>query len=335
MTWKLIGHEWAVNLLQKHIQTDQVRHAYLISGDEGVGKRSLAKRFAQALNCSGAVRSGDLCFSCRACTLVPTEQYPDLHVITPEEDSSAIRVDQIRELQQRLALSPYEGRFKIAFIPDFEIATEEAANALLKTLEEPNEGVVVILTTIDAVSLLPTIVSRCEHIPLRMVSHEDVLDAIRKRDLPPEQAALIASLAHGRPEWAIRLAEEPDLLERRTELLRDLEQLLQQSKIQRFDYVERLLPRKDDLEAQRRNAKHLLEVWMGVWQDAMNLGFQVEDRVDNTDVRDLIDKLALHLDPFKLFACVKSIHRTHQAIERFVNVRLAMEVLMMEMPYLG
>lgn len=335
MTWKIVGHEWAINLLKKHIQTDQVRHAYLISGDDGIGKRNLALSFAQALNCSGSDRRGELCNSCRACDLVPKEEYPDFHVITPEDDSSVIKVDQIRELQQRLALSPYEGRFRVAFIPNFEVASENAANALLKTLEEPNEGVIVLLTAIDAISLLPTIVSRCEHIPLRMVSYEEVLNAILGRGIPSEQAALIANLAHGRPEWALRLVEDPELLNRRMELLHDLDQLLRQARHQRFDYVEQLLSRKDDLETQRQNAKDLLEVWMGVWHDALQDGFRVEAGVEDTDVGELTSKLNQQLNPYHIYACMKAIQRTHRALDQYGNIRLAMEVLMLELPYLG
>ncbi len=334
MTWNIVGHQWAVKLLQKHVQSDQVRHAYLISGEHDVGKRSLALRFAQALNCTGSDRPGELCYECRSCNLVPGEKYPDLHVITPEEDSSTIKIDQIRELHQRLALTPFEGRFRIAVIPDFEVATEEAANALLKTLEEPNEGVVVILTTIDAVSLLPTIVSRCEHIPLRMVSNDDILKAILARDVPPQKAALIASLAHGRPGWALRLVEDPDLLERRAEILHDLDELLGQSRNQRLDYVEQLLPRKDDLETQRHNARELLEVWMEVWQDAMASGFRVEAVVENTDTNDLTEKLNKNLNPFQVYACVKAIQQAYKAIQQYGNVRLAMEVFMIDLPFM-
>lgn len=335
MTWQMIGHAWAETLLKKHMTTGMVRHAYLISGDDGVGKRTLAIRFAQALNCTGSDLAGEICGECRACVLMPTIQFPDLHEITPEEDSTKIKVEQIRELQQKLALSPFEGRWRIALVPDFESATESAANALLKTLEEPSENVVLLLTAIDTASLLPTIVSRCEHISLRAVSKNIVLEAIVQRNGPGEQAELMASLAQGRPGWALRYADDPEYLIKRADLLDRLTQLLHQSKRERFDYVEGLLPRKDDLDTQRNNVLQALQVWMGVWRDALQRGFQAQVDLANPDYSNLITELNQNLNPQKIYACVHALKRAQHAIERYANVRLTMEVLMLELPYLG
>lgn len=335
MTWQMIGHAWAETLLKKHVSTGSARHAYLISGDDGVGKRTLALHFAQALNCTGSDQSGELCGECRACVLIPTLQFPDVHELTPEEDSTKIKVEQIRELHQSLALSPFEGKWRIAIIPDFENATDAAANALLKTLEEPSDRVIVLITAIDSASLLPTIVSRCEHIPLRAVSRDIVLDAIVKRNSLGERAELIASLAQGRPGWALRYADNPDYLIKRAELLDRLNKLLHQSKRERFDYVEGLLPpRKDDLETQRKKVSEALLVWMGIWRDALQRGFQAEIDITNQDSSSLIEELNQKLPPKRIYAVVLAMKRAQRAIERYANVRLTMEVLMLELPYL-
>ena len=335
MTWHLIGHAWAETLLKKHILNEQVRHAYLISGDDGVGKRTLAIRFAQALNCSGSAPPGEICGECRACTLIPIAQFPDLHEVVPEQDSTNIKVEQIRELQQALALSPYVGRWSIALLPDFEYATESAANALLKTLEEPSKNVIVLLTAIDAASLLPTIVSRCEQIALRAVSKEAVLAAVHDRGVPAEQADLVAGLAQGRPGWALRYGADPSLQDLRTELLDQLSQLLHQSKGERFDYVEQMLPSKDNLDRQRQNVLQALQIWTSVWRDAMQKGFRAQVNFANPDRLELIGNLTQKLNPQQIHACVQALQRTQRAIEQYANVRLAMEVLMLELPYLG
>lgn len=335
MTWQMIGHTWAETLLKKHISNGSVRHAYLISGDDGVGKRTLALRFAAALNCTGSDREGEICGDCRACTLIPTLQFPDLHEVIPEEESSKIKVEQIRELQQKLALSPYEGRWRIALLPDFEIATENAANALLKTLEEPSDNVIVLLTAIDAATLLPTIVSRCEHLPLRAVSKEIVLDAIVQKYKPGERAELMAALAQGRPGWAIRYADDPEYLAKRAKELDQLTQLLHQSKRERFDYVEKLLPRKDDLDTQRKKVFQALQAWMGIWRDAMQRSFQAQGDLANPDRIKLISELIEKLNPQEIQNCVRALTRAQNAIERNANVRLSLEVFMLELPFLG
>ncbi|TFH37680.1 MAG: DNA polymerase III subunit delta' [Anaerolineales bacterium] len=334
MTWHMIGHSWAEELLKKHIRTDQVRQAYLLTGSDGLGKRTLAIRFAQALNCTAPKASGDICGECRACTLIPTTQFPDFHEIVPEEDTSRLKVEQIRELQQKLALSPYEGTWRIALLPDFENATENAANALLKTLEEPSENVIVLLTAVDVPSLLPTIVSRCEHLPLRAVSNEIIRETLLRQGVEGEQAELIAGLAQGRPGWAIRYANDPELLVKRAELLDQLSQLLHQSKRERFDYVERFLPRRDELDTQRHNVQEALQIWMGVWRDAMQRGFNVAGENINPDRSDLIEVLNQKLSPQQIHACVHALKRAQHTIERFANVRLTMEVLMLELPNL-
>jgi DNA polymerase-3 subunit delta' len=332
---QLIGHEWATTLLMKHINTGQVRHAYLISGEDGVGKRTLALRFAQALNCINPDDSGEPCGDCRACTLIQSVQHPDFHEVVPEDDSNSLKVDQVRELQHQLALSPFEGKWRIALLPDFEQATESAANALLKTLEEPADRVIVILTAIDATSLLPTIVSRCEHIPLRTVSTETIEQAILGQGVKEDLAELIAVIAQGRPGWAIRYKENPDLLNRRVESIEQLAELLHQSRGDRFDFVDRILPRKHDLETQRRNILTILHVWMGVWRDALQHSYKAQGNFINPDQHQLIGALNQKLDPKQIHDIVTALQSTQKAIERFANIRLAMEVLMLKLPYLG
>jgi DNA polymerase-3 subunit delta' len=335
MAQQMIGHDWATSLLKKHINTGQVRHAYLISGEDGIGKRTLALHFAKALNCMKPDDSAEPCGDCRACTLIQSAQHPDFHEVLPEDGSNSLKVDQVRELQHQLALSPFEGRWRIALLPDFELATENAANALLKTLEEPADRVIVILTAIDATSLLPTIVSRCEHIPLRAVSKGIVKQAVLGQGIEEELAELIAGIAQGRPGWAIRYAKDPDLLDRRVEFIEQLKELLYQSRSDRFDFVDRMLPRKDDLDTQRRNILEPLQVWTGIWRDALQHGYKAQGNFINPDQQQLIGVLNQQLDPEQIHDAVAALRSTQHAIARFANVRLAMEVLMLKLPYLG
>jgi DNA polymerase III gamma/tau subunit len=102
--WNMLGHEWAVDLLRGHLANGRTRHAYLFTGPDGVGRRTLALRFAQALNCSQPTAAGIPCGECRACTLIERMQHPDLSVVQAEEGTNTLKVDQIRELQRTLSL---------------------------------------------------------------------------------------------------------------------------------------------------------------------------------------------------------------------------------------
>ncbi len=137
MDWGILGHDWAVELLQGHITQGLTRQAYLITGPRGVGRRTLALRFAQALNCTQPIALGIPCRKCRACTQIERMLHPDLAVVQAEQVGGSLKVDQIRELQRSLSLAPYEARYRIAVLLRFEEANPNAANALLKTLEEP------------------------------------------------------------------------------------------------------------------------------------------------------------------------------------------------------
>jgi DNA polymerase III subunit delta' len=132
--WDLLGHGWAIQLLKEHIIKQRMRHAYLLTGPAGVGRRTLALRFAQALNCPQPAASGVPCRSCRTCRLLENSQHPDLAVVQAEQVEGTLKVDQVRELQRSLALSPYEAKYRIALLLRFEEAHPSAANALLKTL---------------------------------------------------------------------------------------------------------------------------------------------------------------------------------------------------------
>ncbi|HNO95215.1 MAG TPA: hypothetical protein PKJ84_13665, partial [Anaerolineales bacterium] len=166
--WNLLGHEWAVDMLRRHVARGEMRHAYLFAGAPGLGRRTLALRLAQALNCEKPVAPGEPCFVCRTCKQIDAMQHPDLAIIQAVDedgvgkDGGTLRVDQIREVQRTLNLKPYQSPFRVALFLRFHEANDNAANALLKTLEEAPTHAILLLTADNPEQLLPTINSRCE-----------------------------------------------------------------------------------------------------------------------------------------------------------------------------
>ncbi|MCL4532432.1 MAG: DNA polymerase III subunit delta', partial [Actinobacteria bacterium] len=206
--WRTIGHDRAVRLLQKSIDAERVSHAYLFSGPRGIGKATLAREFARALNCL-QFQAGP-CGECRSCRRIENGTHPDVRVINLEEGSKNISIETVRDLQEGVALRPFEGRVKVYIIEEAERLSEAASNSLLKTLEEPPPSVVLLLTVLDATMLLPTIVSRCQQVDLRPVPDRVVEETIRARTATdPEHARLIAMLAGGRLGWALNAASRP------------------------------------------------------------------------------------------------------------------------------
>ncbi len=218
--WNLLGHEWAVDMLRRHVTRGDLRHAYLFSGPPGLGRRTLALRLAQALNCERPLAPGEPCFNCRTCKQIEAMQHPDLNIIQAMDDGVAkeggiLRVDQIREVQRTLNLKPYQSQYRVAVFLRFQEANDNAANALLKTLEEAPAHAILILTADTPEQLLPTINSRCEILRLRPLPIEAVAADLIERGLDEDRSRLLAHISGGRPGFARRLVEDVTVLEKR------------------------------------------------------------------------------------------------------------------------
>lgn len=323
--WSLLGHEWAVDLLRGHLNNERTRHAYLITGPQGVGRRTLALRLSQALNCTAPVKPAIPCGECRACRLIEKMQHPDFSVVQAEA-GRALKVDQIRGLQRTLSLAPYEATYKIALLLRFEEANPNAANALLKTLEEPPPQVVLLLTASDAEALLPTIISRCEVIRLRPLSIEKVSGELKTRwGLPAEEAHLLAHLSGGRPGYALNLSKSPEVLAQRQSQLDEHQKLLSASRVERFSYAEELSKDKTILQS-------TLQTWLTLWRDVMLRTAGSTAPLTNIDREAEIDTLAGKVLLPTAQMTVNQIECSIDQIDRYINARLVTEVLMLDLP---
>jgi DNA polymerase-3 subunit delta' len=296
----------------------------------GIGRRTLALNLAQALNCTQTNIAGEPCQSCSACKRIKTMQYPDLNVVQAEQIGGTLKVEQVRELQRSLSLSPYEARYRVAVLQRFEEAHPSAANALLKTLEEPSPQVVIVLTAESAEGLLPTIVSRCEVLRLRPVPNDTLAQELQNRwQLPADQAQLMAHLSGGRPGYAVHLTENAETLNQRGDWLEDLFRLLEANRVERFAFTDALYK-----QAEREEVRNLLQVWLLLWRDVLLAVSGAQASFINQDFQEHIINLAQKID---LFACqnlVRSINQTLDSLDKNVNTRQALDVLMLELPLL-
>lgn len=333
----MVGHAWAVDLLGRHLAAGRPRHAYLFIGPAAVGKRTLALRLAQRLNCLEAPEPGAVCGTCRVCRLAPSGNHPDLHIVARAVDESALKIDAVRALQHQLALAPHEARWRLALLPAFHLATLEAQHALLKTLEEPPPRVILLLTAETAESVLPTIVSRCETISLRSVPAAEIAAGLRARGVEPAQATLLASLANGRPGRALQLAEEPDRLAARAGHLDSLWTLLRAQPGERFGAVEGWVGKKraeGELEARRRGTVEMLEAWLGLWRDALLRAHGAQAVLANPDRAAALEALAAQLGEQAVLRGLQATAAALEAVHRNANLQLALETLAIDLPRL-
>jgi len=323
-TWGIVGHEWAVGFLRRAVTSDSVSHAYLLTGPPSVGKTTLARALATALLCQG--EGEPLCGTCRACRLVASGNHPDLHIVESKQVGDSLKIEQVRDLQRQLALTPNEARWRVAILRRFEEATTSAANALLKTLEEPPPYVVLAVLASDADRLLPTIVSRCQQVPLRPLSVTVVQQALVERwNAGREQAELLAHLSGGRLGWAARMLNDRGALQRRAQRLDDLDRLLTAPTTERFRYAEKLA--RNPIATQET-----LDLWIGWWRDVMLMAAEADTPLSNVDRQSTLRDHARRSGVARSAAMVKALRSAAGRLKRNANARLTLEVLMLDLP---
>ena len=319
--WSVVGHEWTVRMLQHCVSQNRIGHAYLLTGPAQIGKTTLATNFAQALNCTSAEQP---CGECTSCRKIAAGNHPDVQLIAGANGS--IKIEQIRQLQSVVALSPHEAPWRVCILLDMDQATPEAANCLLKTLEEPPGRVVLILTAVSSHALLPTLVSRCQHLPLRTLSNDTITQALcHTWQVEPDQARLLARWSGGRIGWAIAALQDNSLLDHRAQLLTALLRALPANRFERMRSAEQLSMHKDDIPA-------ALEVWQSWWRDLLLVKLGREAAVVNTDQLDNLRIWEGRYNTEQVLGFLTELLKAARVLAQDANARLALEVLFLKLP---
>jgi DNA polymerase III subunit delta' len=342
--WDLLGHDWAVRPLVNSLKTDRVAHAYLFTGPHGIGKTTLARTLAQSLECLGTDRP---CGECAACKKIERDRHPDVRIIegvpighkfdeksppppprVNDWERRILKIDQIRAIEHDVSRAPFEGLWKVIIMRRFEEANEEAANAFLKTLEEPPKHTRLILTARDASLLLPTITSRCQVFALRPLAPAQIETALVNRwHVDASSARLLAQISGGRIGWAVRASGDPKLLDTRNAHLNTLVAVLGEGRAERIQRAEGLAKHSDNLP-------EMLELWLGWWRDVLLIHAQHGDRarITNLDRETILSEQAARFSLAQAQSALKTVRATARYLTQNVNARLALEVMLLSFP---
>lgn len=330
--WQVVGQDRAVSILQRGMERGSLAHAYLIAGPPRVGKMTLALNTAQVLNCEAAEPP---CGQCPSCQKVMTGNHADVQIIGLAQNEDAaeaklISIDQVRDMQHSASLPPFEGKCKVFIIEDAELLSIEAANCLLKTLEEPTDNIVFLLLTTNEKLLPETVVSRCQRLEMTPLPAPQIEEALQERwGVEPGQAKLLARLSKGCLGWAITTAADDQTLQERAQKLDTLYTIISADTDERFSRAAQLAAQF----AQNRSAvQEILDLWLDWWRDLLLVKTGCPDYVTNIDQLKTLHDMAGRYTLEQVRGCIGSIKTAGVQLKQNANPRLALEVLMLDMP---
>ena len=326
-TWPIYGHHWAVDLLDRGLRAGRLPHALLLAGPAQIGKRTLATALAAALICTAEQKP---CGQCRACRLTAQGVHPDVRPVAADDSErgreGVLKIDQIRAVQREASLAPMEAPRKVFILRELERANLPAANALLKTLEEPPPQVVLLLTSARPHALLPTIISRCQVLNLHSLPRQQIAAALTAHwGASNQQAELLARLADGRLGWAVQRLTDSQAREERVRRLAEARDLPQQSRLQRLAYA-------DELSRSPATLLPTLALWASWWRDLLLVQQGCAGWLRNVDLADELALEAARFDPGQVHAYLARLHAAPAQINQNANARLLLETLVLHIP---
>ena len=340
--WNIVGHTAALAALDRALASDRPPHAWLFSGPDGIGKAAVALEFAAALNCTGwdGDPSNRPCGECRNCRDTRAGRHTDVELVAPggicdepdhkeHTESRDLRICQIRRVEHLLSLSPYTGAHHVAIIDAADTLHTEAANAFLKTLEEPPDGSIIILLVERDDRLPETILSRCQRLAFHPIERAVIADTLVERGATPEQAEVIAAAAAGRLGWALQAMEDPSLLDERSEMLEEAVRLAHAGRAARFAWAKDAASR--DAAVRERYLRELA-VWEAWWRDVLLYTAGGHEGATNPDREDTLIGEGKLYPASQIVTFLRALAQTREYLYANVDPQLALENLTLDLP---
>ena len=317
---EIIGHNRIIEVFRRSIRSGKTAHSYIFEGPVGCGRKKTAFALIQALFCNAAV--DDSCGICPACRKVASGNHADIHLVEPLPDKRDISIDQLRELQRDLALRPYEAPRKVCLLDPAERMSVNAANSLLKTLEEPPGRAIIILLTENADALLPTIRSRCQLVRFAPLSSESIKLLLENTGIEGSAAALLAQMADGSMQRALELDNET-LSNRRELLLKHLSSI-------NIAQIASIFNASEELSGNREEVLETIDMLLSIYRDLIHLAAGCGDII-NTAISPALESLATALSLEQTLKVAGDVMAARRAVQQNANVKLALDHLFITM----
>lgn len=316
---QIYGHESSINLMKRAVANNRVAHAYLFYGMTGVGKKTAALAFAKTLNCLNPVNF-DACEGCASCRRFEHNNHPDIIEVRPL--GATIKIRQIRDIQDQMQFRPAEGKARVIMIFDADRMTIESANALLKTLEEPAPGNVLVLTTARFYRLPMTILSRCQHVRFNPLTRETVSSFLQKEEgIDKETADRLAAASGGSIGKALEMRRE-DYIINRDEILDVLLSARESKGIDMLFFI-------GDMAAQPKSIPEKLGLMKTCFRDALVYRETAQpERLIHYDRADAVKTLGERLSGSDILKNIQAVDDALAALEANANKQLTLETMM-------
>ena len=332
--WRIRGQDHILRQIEPSLRLGQPAHAYLLVGPPHVGKMTLALDIAKAVNCSDPAPAP--CGECLQCTRIAQGQHTDVRVVGIGQSAddgptrTVIGISDIKEILRQVSLKPYEGTFTVIIFDDAASMSDEAANSLLKTLEEPPGQVMFLLLTTNEDALLNTIRSRCRRLNLLPSPKYQIEHQLESQyGNSPETSERLARLSRGCLGWAITAGESPQVLADHEAKLDQLMEICQGGLDRRFAYAGEIAT---IFSRDREAARQVLYLWLRWWRDLLLIKEGAEDYLQNSHRIDDLRLTATGLSTVDTVNFIKSLLETLEALDSNASPRLALEVLMIKLP---
>lgn len=307
--WDIVGHDKVLRALEEDLSQKRVAHAYLFAGPDNVGKYTVARKMAHILQCGQ-----DYCHTCNVCLEIEKGYHADTMELA--DNGESVKIEQVRQVLEKLHMTR-QAPNKVLLLQNIERMTLESSNAILKTLEDPPEGVVFLLTTSRVKDVLPTILSRVRVATFARLTDESITELLRKQYPLAEEEVLetVRAIALGRPGKALALMGDPELFEQYRKMYADIEAFLHKpDRVNQFLYIEELVAAaKDDGQQLLRE---FLDIFQLVVRGQLLMDVRGEHGIFSRD---------------KLLRLLDQVQQSQELLRRNVNTRLLLENMMLSL----
>lgn len=323
----IVGHQKQWQFLKKSAELQKVPHGLLFFGQEQLGKKTLAIEFTKFLNCQSKNSLTKPCQICRDCQDIKKGLHPDFILLEPKSPHGEIRIVQIRELIQKLALRPYRADFKVAILDNAHLMTRHSQSCFLKLLEEPKGRAILILITEHPEMLLPTILSRVQKIRFSPPETTEIEKHLIKQGASKEKAKRLTSLSFGKPGAAIDFLLDSQKFENQKKLISDLIKLSDSNLSSRFQYAKDLSQKASGDSGLR--LKEILDTWLGCFRKILLLRIKEKKNLGKkASLPSLLEKYPL-TKLKNLISLIQSLNLLVSTTN--INPRLALEILLIKL----